>query len=185
MLENILNKIKEIDKRLTDDCGISLDHVAVRFDENCSVDTYHMTVSEALIEISAQDEAHLFYGVLDLLKKVKTREIIKNEVVEDIKEQSSLTLKERDYQLSLNGYQALIRTLAYHKIKTLEVEIKDENFEELSGYAQNYYVELSQNTDIKSNNYFVYDKRLSEIELLKLISAHLSKGKERFVSYKI
>lgn len=77
MKDKILKKIHALRPDIVEDCGISLDHVFIEIDESIQKDCFYTDIGERYITISAQEEKDLFYGLLDLLLKVKTREILK------------------------------------------------------------------------------------------------------------
>lgn len=169
MKNKILNKIHTLRHDLVEDCGISLDHVFLKLDETMKNDTFYTDIGERYITIFAKEEKDLFYGLLDLLQKVKTREILKIGLSESIAEERGVHIDSGRKHYTVRFYKDLIETMAYNKLNILQMHFSEnlgyrleskkypeitsiehltqDDIKEIIEYAREFYVEVIPSFD--------------------------------------
>lgn len=123
MKEKLLNKIRMIDSELVENCGISLDHVFVKLDSTIQENSYYTDIGERYITIYAQTEAYLFYGLLGILQKVKTREILKIGLSTSIINERGLHVDCGRKHYTKRWFMNMIELMALNKMNSLQIHV--------------------------------------------------------------
>lgn len=164
MKDKLLNKIKSLDSSLVENCGISLDHVFVRVDTNIEKDAFYTDIGERYITIYAQSEEYLFYGLLDLLQKVKTREILKIGLSASMIKERGLHVDCGRKHYTKRWFMNMIELMALNKMNSLQLHfsenlgyrlesklypeitsiehLSNQDIKEILDYAKYYYVDV-------------------------------------------
>lgn len=125
MKEKLLNKIRMIDSELVENCGISLDHVFVKLDSTIQENSYYTDIGERYITIYAQTEAFLFYGLLGLLQKVKTREILKIGLSTSVINERGLHVDCGRKHYTKRWFMNMIELMALNKMNSLQIHVSE------------------------------------------------------------
>lgn len=169
MLENLLNKIKTINPNFIENPGISLAHVFVKLDEEMADNSFYTDIGEQYITISANNEADLFYGLMDLLQKVSTREILRIGLSEALVDERAVHIDCGRKYFSKRMLKDLIKLMASEKLNTLQLHFSEDlgyrleskkyskltsiehltqdDIKEIIAYAKAYYIEVVPSFD--------------------------------------
>ncbi len=169
MKDKILKKIHALRPDIVEDCGISLDHVFIEIDESIQKDCFYTDIGERYITISAQEEKDLFYGLLDLLLKVKTREILKIGLSESKAVERGVHIDSGRKHYTKRWFECLIDLMALNKLNILQIHFSEnlgyrleskkypditsiehltiEDIKHLIAYAKNYYIKIIPSFD--------------------------------------
>lgn len=169
MKEKLLSKIKKLKKDLVEDCGISLAHVFVEIDPNVQKDSFYTDIGERFITIIGQTEADLFYGLLDLLQKVKTREILRIGLSESLAPERGLHVDCGRKYYTKAWFISMIDLMALNKLNILQMHFSEylgyrieskkfpeitsrehltqKDIKEIINYAKEYYIDVVPSFD--------------------------------------
>lgn len=169
MKEKLLKKIHRMHPHWVEDCNINLEHVFVEIDPTLPNNLYTMHVDAHDIVIKAENEAYLFYGLVDLLKKADARQIIKREKYESKARERAVHVDFGRKYYSKDWFKDLILLMAENKLNTLQMHLSEnlgfrveskrypqivseehlsqKEIKEILDFAKDYYIEVIPSFD--------------------------------------